>query len=445
MPRTAATGRTAATNRVAVQDMKASLQFNGTSSYMTSPVVPDITGFCFSFWFTYGVVSAKTLIGWSNNATPSQGFRLVTEASTDNVYVAVSHSGGTKYVDAGSKKFRNKWVNVVFTHVQGAQKIYVNGVLTDSDTGTMVDATGQTLTIGRNSYAATEYFSGSMSNLVFHNTTTPWTQGQVTALYTSGTIPTGATAIMPLQEGAGTTALDTSGNGNHGTITDGTYTADVPTKKRGLVGGNLVYNGDFEYAPVGGVPTTSGFNWIDGTVGGSSTNGLFGWQVVNRIGTTSIGFDNTVSNTGSNSLKIRLLATGSWGGIGTTSGAKNSRGIGSGQPSIFTVLPNTSYTISLYMKTQHYSGTANTGAVCQIINYKANGSTVGYVADVMNGVLSTTDWTKYSLTFTTEPETSFLQILPRVVGSNGAATLIMDAWFDDITLTPTTNTTRTAV
>ena len=48
-----------------------------------------------------------------------------------------------------------------------------------------------------------------------------------------------------------------------------------------------------------------------------------------------------------------------------------------------------------------------------------------------------TDFTEYSVTVTTNPNTRFMQVSCAVIGTTGAATLIMDAWFADIQLRPT--------
>lgn len=445
MPRSVAGGRTAATNRVAVQDIKSSLSFNGTSSYMTSPVVPDVTGFNFGMWLNIKkpTGSGKTLVCWANNVTPTQGFKLVIQNDNSGFYAAISNSaGGTQYCDApNSTNYRHKWVHVVFTHIQGAQKIYVNGVLYDTTNATMLGAAGQTLTFGRNSFALTEYSNDLMSSIVFQNTTTPWTQQQITDLYTSGKIPSGATAIYKLDEGADTTAYDTSGNGNNGTITAGTYTADVPTKKRALVGGNLVKNGDFEYAPPFVAATTTTARWIDGTAMGSTTNSLFGWGFRIVSGSCAAQFDSINKRSENYSLKLSTTATGSRVFVYYNSINGNIDKTLYNIPS----KPNTSYTLSYWMKTSLISG-SSTGARIGVQKKNVAGITGEEFTNSI-GIATTTDWTYYSFTFTTNValDTPYLFVVPQIVGQDGAGTLIMDAWFDDITLTPTVNTTRTAV
>ena len=67
------------------------------------------------------------------------------------------------------------------------------------------------------------------------------------------------------------------------------------------------------------------------------------------------------------------------------------------------------------------------------------------VTNVGTYVKTTTDWTLYTVTFTTAANTVYLAFDHRVYGHQGAATLIMDAWFDDIYLAPTTNPGRIAI
>ena len=78
----------------------------------------------------------------------------------------------------------------------------------------------------------TQYYVGQLSN--FKLFSTALTAAQVADLYNNPekVVPTGVdnTALklwLPMQEGAGTTAYDGSGNGNHGTISGATYTHGI--------------------------------------------------------------------------------------------------------------------------------------------------------------------------------------------------------------------------
>jgi hypothetical protein len=78
---------------------------------------------------------------------------------------------------------------------------------------------------------------------------------------------------LPMMEGAGTTAYDGSGNGNHGTINGATWVSGIgaPVAQTALVSwnkgvNNLAYSEDFsQYATGGDAVLTSGFSAPDGS------------------------------------------------------------------------------------------------------------------------------------------------------------------------------------
>lgn len=426
--------------RTSIQDSNASLYFNGTSGYMTSPVVPDITGFSFGVWIKTAVRADSTehYMSW-NTAGFTDGFALIkTSAQIGSVQLQL-YNGVTVKAGILAADQRN-WMHIACTYVpDGTAKIYLNGVLASSAavTGSITAATAQTLTFGKRSYIAS-YSRYNMSNLVWHNTTTPWTQEQVTALYQNGTIPTGATAVYPLSEGAGSIAYDTSGNGNDGTITSGTWTRDTPTKTRKAVGGNMVFNGDFEIAPVVNVATTTGGKWIDGTAGGSDIM-IFGWAYYNWATSYAVKFDTSTSHSGSASLKLSTTNTASTVGVQI-----NAQTASTHRANNIPMLPSTSYTFSCWVKTNVVSGAATTGARVQFMTRTGDGITNVTTTTLATNLLTTQDWTQYTATFTTGATVRFGTPSFQIVGNDGAGTLIMDAWFDDITLTKTTPETRTA-
>jgi len=420
--------------RTSIQDSNASLYFNGTSSLMTSPVVPDPTGFNFSVWCkVYKKVVNDRIFDYSDSGPSGGATLLITSGSraTLSIYNSASLDASVSTtISPGT------WTHIVGTYKVDEAKIYANGVLVDRDTSITMTAPTQTLTFARRSAAASNYAGVNLSNIVWHNTTTPWTQEQVTALYQNGTIPTGATAVYPLSEGAGSIAYDTSGNGNDGTITSGTWTRDTPTKTRKAVGGNMVFNGDFEIAPVVNVPTTTQYRWIDGTASGNNVpTTIFGWGLESLTGTGGAQFDTSVKYSGNASMKLSTSAVSSTVEV---SQKANSSFINSTIP----VLPSTSYTATGRIKTNITSGTATTGAQLRAIELQGNNSSTAATNIIASDIVTTQDWTQYTATFTTASNTRFIKMLCRLV-NDGAATLIGDAWFDDITLTKTTPETRT--
>ncbi len=92
--------------------------------------------------------------------------------------------------------------------------------------------TNTTSTIGRQSYAAAQYLNGQIAGFKIFNTAL--TAAQVADLYNNPEkiVPTGVSndalkLWLPMMEGAGTTAYDGSGNGNHGTISGATWTHGI--------------------------------------------------------------------------------------------------------------------------------------------------------------------------------------------------------------------------
>lgn len=201
----------------------------------------------------------------------------------------------------------------------------------------------------------------------------------------------------------------------------------------------LTHNGDFETVPVGTTATTNTNVWIDGTANGSATDDRNSWAT-NRGGTASALFDNSVSHSGTYSLKLATLATGSFMQARQVLGTANHLKL---RVNGIVVLPSTSYTLTGWIKTTANSGAANSGARFAIVQY--NSAATALTTGLSTAVTTTTGWTQYTVTFTTQATCNFVDIQCRVTGNDGTATLIMDAWFDDLVFRPTAEVTRTAV
>ena len=112
------------------------------------------------------------------------------------------------------------------------QQIYINGVLDVERTFTLsLDDTDRTLIVGALTTSAYR-FNGKLNGVKQFNTAL--TAAQVADLYNNPEkiVPTGVadSALklwLPMMEGAGTTAYDGSGNGNHGTISGATWTHGI--------------------------------------------------------------------------------------------------------------------------------------------------------------------------------------------------------------------------
>lgn len=195
---------------------------------------------------------------------------------------------------------------------------------------------------------------------------------------------------------------------------------------------SILYNGNFEQRPsVITAATTTANRWIDGTSGGSSAISGYGWGTPNAgsgVGANGeIGFDATIFRSGTASMRLSNL---------TVSGAVTATSSRTATPSaanlyqIFRLLPNTSYTLTGYIRTNNVP---NNGAFIDLRQFDATGSTL---ATTSSNKLAGTDtsWRTATLTVTTNASAAFgIVLLRNTVSGN-----ICDAWFDDITLVPAT-------
>ena len=255
----------------------------------------------------------------------------------------------------------SKWYFVAVTFDGTTRSIYVNGQLDASDTPSNVNVTGTSYQLG---YGGAYYHNGELANAKIFNTAL--TAAQVADLYNNPekVVPTGVadSALklwLPMQEGAGTTAYDGSGNGNHGTISGATYTHGIG-------------------APVA---QTAVIDWNKGTNLFTYSEALSNWTQLNTITTD----DSAISPDGSQNAS-KLVAT---------SGINNNviyQGITAG-----------TYTASIFAKKGEFEGIAiATGNVGAFFNLNTNTYRTYYgsaptsynIEDFGNG------WHRFSITFT---------------------------------------------
>ena len=322
------------------------------------------------------------------------------------------------------------WYHVAFTREGTTVKIYVNGVL--SNTGTITVGTTASNSVGLGVSSA---FAGNVSDAFIYGSVL--TADEIYAIYANDVYPSGALLKAKLNDGTGTTAADQSGNGVDFTLTTPTWSTDTATGKRAAntfpqrkTPDNLLSNGNFEYAPPFTAATTTTARWIDGTSGGSSaTTGPYGWYIGAKGGSVAASFDSTAPLSGANSLKLSTTATASSIQVYSFSSGNPGKKL-----TLIPALPNTTYTMTFSMKTNVVSGSA-TGVNAGIFEYDGQGTNVTSLRTT--AVNTTTDKTFYTVTKTTSSTTRFIGAVIILEGSDGAGTLIMDAWFDDITLTTT--------
>ena len=220
-------------NRAALYSGKA-LDFDGVNDLVTTSYT---TGFTGAQEFTYcvyinadtnqqsqAIVHGNENVGWG-----LQSLQVRTETNGIRFFAGTG-SSSTSYVDSEAIE-TNKWYFVVGTHTPTENKIYLNGVLSATATAGSLTNAPQAISIGGYpNYSS--LFNGEISSPKIFNTAL--TAAQVADLYNNPekVVPTGVdnTALklwLPMQEGAGTTAYDGSGNGNHGTISGATWTHGI--------------------------------------------------------------------------------------------------------------------------------------------------------------------------------------------------------------------------
>ena len=395
------------------------------------------------FWFkpNYNNYGYSRLVSWAAYSGTYGGFELEYSFAPKPILAMIfyDNTGNAGVFSLSGNAFNwNSWNFCAVTWTSTGASIYINNGTSQTYNGSTpwTAPTGVTFTIGAQTNNNSPY-KGSISNFVYADNV-QWNAATITAFY-QGKIPPNPTVYLPLNEGSQSTAYDISGNGNNGTITSGTFTSDVPFKKRKLVNDNLVYNGDFEYAPPTNVATTAGNSWIDGTTGASTTNPLFGWRAELSAGSMSSQFDNSTSHSGNWSLKCSTTAINSRAEIWSTYTSSVSL-----LQYAIPLKSGTTYQLSGWLKTQINSGSATTGAYFFVNTYSGTGTYINTPTTTTH-INTTTNWTYYQTSFTANANQNLAIVGMAINGTDGAGTLIMDAWFDDIVLVPTITPTRTLI
>ena len=220
---------------VAISD-NAALNF-GTGDFSIAFVMKsDVAGFD-------RVLDKRDLTnGYTINIGPSKNIVLELNDGTGSSQFATS----TIYADG-----KLKHVVISFDR-SGNADFYINGAFDEgidiSSKSGNLDSTSD-LFIGADAPSGTGiFYDGQLSGLKMYSTTL--TAAQVADLYNNPekVVPTGVSDSalklwLPMQEGAGTTAYDGSGNGNHGTISGATWTHGIgaPVAQTAVIDWNKLY------------------------------------------------------------------------------------------------------------------------------------------------------------------------------------------------------------
>ncbi len=215
------------------------LSFDGVDDVVniTSPVMPLGRNFTYSAWIKSPRKGSGTHNGIiTRSGASSAASRIYIRGMTGEVTVALRGTGdaGTVATNSGVVNlFDNKYHFVVATisEIDASNinlKIYVDGLLiANSDvarSGTFGDAS-TVLALG----SGTDWMLGIIDEPRIWSQVL--TDDEIANLYYKGIVlRNGLMAEWLFDEGSGTTALDTSGNGNDGTISGAEYVGNPPTQ-----------------------------------------------------------------------------------------------------------------------------------------------------------------------------------------------------------------------
>ncbi len=211
-------------NRAALYSGKA-LSFDGVNDYVsTANNLPFTSGSDLSIVSYFKIDDSDEGYFYQNSAIYLAVYR---DGSTSSGELSGFVSGS--WLDTGYIVNDSKWYQVAQIVDNGTHRIYLNGKEIATQSGVSYNPEIQTaLNIGKR---GGNYLNGKLANLKAFNTAL--TAAQIADLYNNPEkiVPTGLESNLklwlPMMEGAGTTAYDGSGNGNHGTISGATYVNGV--------------------------------------------------------------------------------------------------------------------------------------------------------------------------------------------------------------------------
>lgn len=230
--RTPATSRTTATNRVAVRDMGTALKSTAVNHYVSlgtsiNDEINTAQAFTVSQW-----VRRNTRSSLQSFMGVPAGDKFWFNFDSDNGVRLYQQNLTPAFTKTNAKITDTEWHHLVGTFNGTTRQIYIDGIVqsytaTNTSTGTL----NLNNTFYLVAFPTGNNFIGTVDEPRIWNRAL--TADEIQKLYLYGQVPrNGLVAEYLFDEASGTTAYDTSGNGNNGTITGATYTTDVPLTLR---------------------------------------------------------------------------------------------------------------------------------------------------------------------------------------------------------------------
>ena len=206
-------------------------------------------------------------------------------------------------INVNPSLFENSWHHITATYNGTSQKIYIDGVLLDSNivNGDKIAYGGnnQSITNVLGSYSPSnnsESFDGNIENFsVWNKVLTSQEINQYLLCSPNGS-ESGLIGYWSFEEGSGNIVLDQTSNGNNGTINGATYNTNVPSQSCQLTNANgcdstavlnlTINNSDTSYTSV---TACDSYTWNDSTYTQNGTYYSNTGSATNITGFTYIG------------------------------------------------------------------------------------------------------------------------------------------------------------
>ncbi len=229
------------------------LSFDGGDDYVTissSSALSIGTAATYSTWVKMNALPPSSygyslIRKWSNGSEDKT--LAIAQNGKPNLFFYNVGSG----VNANTVLSTGVWHHIVGTYDGTTEKIYIDGVLDNSNSasGDVADNVGAAVTLGHTPENSA-YLNGFLDDVRIYNRSLSATE--VRALYDVGnpdkvntaqgdSLEQGLAGYWKLDDASGTTATDSSGNANNGTLTNG------PTWGTGQVKGDTVFDGVNDY------------------------------------------------------------------------------------------------------------------------------------------------------------------------------------------------------
>ena len=195
--------------RFKVRDFVKAIIFDGTNDDVTFSGYTPPSTFSVAFW-----VMKQRVTGSNNDrfvdccaGGPTNGFTIIQGTGNAPLRFEI-YAASQQAAISTDNLVTGKWYFIVATFTTNSAKIYQDAVLKATDTSCSMGTVATTLTLGRRATGASNYCKALMDEFMLFNKVL--TQDEITALYVSGTVPSGLEIYLNFDDNV----TDQSGNSN---------------------------------------------------------------------------------------------------------------------------------------------------------------------------------------------------------------------------------------